>query len=303
MTDTTAVGLPLGLQYIFTSQNCQMFAAALAAHPVAADLKPVEIWAKDSDDPEHRFIHIALQDADGNLIDAEGRRTPAELFQDFGLVRKKPDLREPKNFSPEALSPESFYIRRILNLCGWDRGVPNPNDIRTATGNWSRARDEFNNKNGWNRTPEDVLQEYMVRTLKQRCERVADIVRFAIRDWIADPSQKDVECAGHLNMGPCEEFAGDVEELVRLRFGDKLDMAVETSDEVVEEAGYEAPGDYHAFLRVGKTYYDASCPDGVVERHLLPTVGKILTYAAMAADEDDCSEEEAEDTEEVALAL
>jgi len=124
-----------------------------------------------------------------------------------------------------------------------------------------------------------------------RDARVQEIVRATVNEWIADPTQPNVQSAWCITQGPCVEFAMECMEKILAEFPG-IDIALETSDEVAEDLGLEFGG-YHAFLRVDSRYYDSQ-EQGVPDPTMLPFIGSEYRYAAIFLKEGDNVDEDEE---------
>ena len=114
---------------------------------------------------------------------------------------------------------------------------------------------------------------------------VPDIVRAVEQRWLTPGYHPHVECAGHINMGPCSEFADEVIDEILQRFPDCDARLMDTID-VLEERGREND-DYHAFVSVGGRYYDSTEPDGVSHPTQLDLVYRIVKQSRPVDGEDD----------------
>lgn len=130
------------------------------------------------------------------------------------------------------------------------------------------------------------MSELLNQTLKAA---VPDIVRAVEQRWLTPGYHPHVECAGHINMGPCSEFADEVIDEILQRFPDCDARLMDTID-VLEEYGREND-DYHAFISVGGRFYDSTEPDGVGNPLGLRLVHDIVRKSKPAESEREEDEE------------
>lgn len=127
----------------------------------------------------------------------------------------------------------------------------------------------------------------------------AEIVKAAVARWITPGYYPHVECVGHINMGPCAEFAEEVVGELLERFPECDARIVDTID-VLDQEGRESH-DYHAFVCVAGRYFDATATDGVASPLAIDMVYRIWKNARTSDGADDEQEHDIEDCDEVDL--
>ena len=121
--------------------------------------------------------------------------------------------------------------------------------------------------------------------------KVHEIIEALAEEWGAGGVHPHVTCRGHINMGPCSEFAEEAAGLIEEALPG---VPVEVLDtDWVGENYEDVSEDYHAFLRVGSRFYDSSPVGarGVADPRELPTVWRSVQMARMARDRDDYAED------------
>lgn len=111
----------------------------------------------------------------------------------------------------------------------------------------------------------------------------AEIVKAAVTRWITPGYYPHVECVGHINMGPCAEFAEEVVGELLERFPECDARIVDTID-VLDQEGRESH-DYHAFVGVAGRYYDSTATDGVASPLAIDMVYRIWKNARTSDEE------------------
>lgn len=275
----TASGFPIGLQYIYTNGACETFARAMLAHPAGNGATIADIETRDPARANEDVFHTLLLLPDGRLLDAEGIRTFEEVCDDFGVDAAISRLVPNKSQDADIHGNQAYQIRLLATLLGWCGKPPLARETRTATNDWDLARADFERLGGWNGNPDDILDAYKTEILKERYSDVTGILEFLVTEWISEPLYHNVTCRGHINMGPCADFADEAEALIRLRFGDSKKVKVLDSIDVAEEAGIETM-DYHAFLSIDGLYYDATETAGVPDPFCISFMAQIRRQAA-----------------------
>lgn len=184
------VGMPLGMQYIYTSLACGSFASAMLPHPCAAGASLVEVHTSDPSRAENArerkkgvYVHTALKLPDGMLLDAEGRRSFDDLCCDFGLDPGLTVARAAAATAEPDESAEAQAIRRIADLCGWRDGAPLAAEVETATDNWSAAYEDFVAVGGMSGEPAEMLARWEARLLERTSRSAAAAEVAAAGGW------------------------------------------------------------------------------------------------------------------------